>query len=49
MGNPKHNHPSHLVGVTWDSAIPKCGIDEPGVSSDFGNPDQLRFGFDLGS
>jgi hypothetical protein len=48
MGNPKHNHPIHLVGVTWDSAIPKYGIDRvAGVTSDFGNPDQLRFSFDL--
>jgi len=48
MGNPQHNHPSHLVGVTWDSAIPKYGIDRVArVTSDFGNPDQLRFSFDL--
>ncbi|MEO8427150.1 MAG: hypothetical protein ABI651_08570 [Verrucomicrobiota bacterium] len=48
MGNPKNNNPSHLVGMTWDSAIPKYGIDRvAAVTSDFGNPDQLRFSFDL--
>jgi hypothetical protein len=50
MGNPKRDPPSHLVGVSWDSAIPKFGIDRlAGVSSDLGNPDQLGFTFDLGA
>ena len=53
MGSPAYQHPNqpapgHIVGLTWDSAIPKFGIDRgAGVWNDYGNPDRfrLRFGF----
>lgn len=53
MGSPSYIHPAqqgpgHIVGLSWDSAIPKFGIDRgSGVWSDYGNPDkfQLWFGF----
>src|SRR5262245_43163358 len=54
MGNPGYHNPAvqppgHIVGVTWDSAIHKFGIDRgAGVRSDLGNPDQYRFSFDFG-
>jgi len=54
MGSPKYVNPSqpfpgHIVCVTWDSAIPKFGIDRgAGVWSDLGNPDKLRFWYDFG-
>ncbi|MBI4325594.1 MAG: hypothetical protein HY674_10070, partial [Chloroflexi bacterium] len=54
MGHPGYKHPAqpppgHVVGLTWDSAIPKFGIDRgAGVWSDYGNPDRFRFGFDFG-
>jgi hypothetical protein len=54
MGNPAYAHPrqpppGHAVCLTWDSAIPKFGIDRgAGVWSDLGNPDHLHFWFDLG-
>ncbi len=54
MGSPKYVNPSqpfpgHIVGVTWDSAVPKFGIDRgAGVWSDLGNPDKLRFWYDFG-
>jgi hypothetical protein len=45
-----HQPPSgHVVCLTWDSAIPKFGIDRgAGVWSDFGNPDCFRVWFDFG-
>lgn len=54
MGSPKYVNPSqpfpgHIVCVTWDSAVPKFGIDRgAGVWSDLGNPDKLRFWYDFG-
>ena len=54
MGNPAYTNPQprgpgHIVGLTWDSAIRKFGIDRgAGVWSDEGNPDKLRFWFAFG-
>jgi hypothetical protein len=54
MGSPSYIHPNqpapgHIVGLTWDSAIPKFGIDRgAGVWNDYGNPDKFRFWFDFG-
>ncbi len=51
MGDPSYMHPEqegpgHIVGLTWDSAIPKFGIDRgAGVWNDYGNPDHFRFWF----
>ena len=53
MGSPAYQNPhsvppGHIVGVTWDSAIPKFGIDRwAGVASDYGNPDKFKFQLDL--
>jgi hypothetical protein len=55
MGNPAYMHPvqegpGHIVCLTWDSAIPKFGIDRgAGVWNDYGNPDHFRFWFDFGN
>ena len=47
--NPSQPFPGHIVCVTWDSAIPKFGIDRgAGVWSDLGNPDKLRFWYSFG-
>ncbi len=54
MGSPAYTHPNqpapgHIVGLTWDSAIAKFGIDRgSGVWNDYGNPDHFRFWFDFG-
>lgn len=54
MGNPAYSNPQprgpgHIVGLTWDSAIRKFGIDRgAGVWSDEGNPDKVRFWFAFG-
>lgn len=54
MGSPAYHNPDsvppgHIVGVTWDSAIPKFGIDRgAGVWNDYGNPDHFRFSYDFG-
>jgi hypothetical protein len=54
MGSPAYKHPSqpapgHIVGLTWDSALSKFGIDRgAGVWNDYGNPDRFRFWFDFG-
>lgn len=54
MGDPRYKHPAqpapgHIVCLTWDSAIPKYGIDRgAGVWNDYGNPDRFRFWFDFG-
>jgi len=51
MGSPSYHHPAqqgpgHIVCLTWDSAIPKFGIDRgAGVWNDYGNPDRFRFWF----
>jgi len=48
-GNPDYRHPDsvppgHIVCLTWDSAIPKFGIDRwAGVRNDYGNPDHFQF------
>jgi hypothetical protein len=47
--NPQPRGPGHIVGLTWDSAIHKFGIDRgAGVWSDEGNPDKVRFWFAFG-
>lgn len=49
MGSPAYIHPAqegpgHIVCLSWDSTIPKFGIDRgAGVWSDEGNPDRFRF------
>lgn len=54
MGSPSYVHPSqpapgHIVCLTWDSAIPKFGIDRgSGVWNDYGNPDHFRFWYGFG-
>jgi hypothetical protein len=54
MGSPAYTHPNqpapgHIVGLTWDSAIAKFGVDRAGgVWNDYGNPDHFRFWFDFG-
>ncbi|MBN1444470.1 MAG: hypothetical protein JXA90_17285 [Planctomycetes bacterium] len=54
MGSPSYVHPSqpapgHIVGLTWDSALYKFGIDRgAGVWNDYGNPDRFRFWFGFG-
>ncbi len=54
MGSPAYKHPTqpvpgHIVGLTWDSALYKFGIDRgAGVWNDYGSPDRLRFWFDFG-
>jgi len=53
MGSPGYTHPSqpapgHVVGLAWDSSVPKFGIDRrAGVWPDLGNPDKLRLSFEL--
>lgn len=47
--NPSQPFPGHIVCLTWDSAVPKFGIDRGGgVWSDLGNPDKFRFWYDFG-
>lgn len=47
--NPEQRGPGHIVGLTWDSAIRKFGIDRAGgVWNDEGNPDKFRFWFAVG-
>jgi hypothetical protein len=54
MGSPMYTNPAsappgHIVCVSWDSAIPKFGIDRgAGIWNDKGNPDHFYFGFDFG-
>jgi hypothetical protein len=54
MGSPAYKHPTqpipgHIVGLTWDSALYKFGIDRgAGVWNDYSNLDRLRFWFDFG-
>lgn len=54
MGSPAYVHPNqpapgHIVGLSWDSALYKFGIDRgAGVWNDYGNPDCFRFWFDFG-
>ena len=47
--NPQPRGPGHIVGLAWDSAIHKFGVDRgAGVWSDEGNPDKVRFWFAFG-
>jgi hypothetical protein len=54
MGSPSYMHPhqvapGHIICLSWDSAIPKFGIDRgAGVWNDYGNPDHFRFWFGFG-
>jgi hypothetical protein len=55
MGSPDYMHPvqegpGHIVCLTWDSAIPKFGIDRgAGVWNDYGNPDHFRLWYEFGN
>ena len=55
MGSPDYAHPvqegpGHIVCLSWDSTLPKFGIDRgAGVWNDYGNPDQFRFWFEFGN
>lgn len=55
MGSPDYMHPvqegpGHIACLTWDSAIPKFGIDRgAGVWNDYGNPDQFRLWYEFGN
>ncbi len=50
MGNPSYAHPKeegpdHIIGLTWDSALAKFGVDRgAGVWNDYGNPINPAFG-----
>ena len=47
--NPQPAGPGHIVGLTWDSAIHKFGVDRAaGVWNDAGNPDTFNFWFAFG-
>jgi hypothetical protein len=54
MGSPSYVHPhqvapGHIITLSWDSAIPKFGIDRgAGVWNDYGNDDHFRFWFGFG-
>jgi hypothetical protein len=46
---PEQRGPGHIVGITWDSAIRKFGVDRAGgVWNDEGNPDKFRFWLSVG-
>ena len=53
MGDPNYRRqnqrpPGHIICVSWDSAIPKFGIDRGGgIWNDYGNPDHFRLWFDF--
>lgn len=55
MGDPAYSHPvqegpGHIVGLTWDSACPKFGIDRgAGVWNDYGSSDHFRYWFAFGN
>ncbi len=55
MGSPAYRNPhsvwpGHIVGLTWDSALAKFGIDRgANVWNDYGNPDHFSFGWGFGS
>ncbi|HET8550305.1 MAG TPA: hypothetical protein VFL57_19980, partial [Bryobacteraceae bacterium] len=47
--NPQPRGPGHIVGLTWDSAISKFGIDRAaGVWNDYGNPDKFQLWYSFG-
>jgi hypothetical protein len=53
MGHPGYRNPAqtgtgHIVGLTWDSAIHKFGIDRgASVRNDLGNPDRFRLALEF--
>jgi hypothetical protein len=53
MGDPAFAHPvqegpGHIIGLSWDSAVRKFGIDRgAGVWNDYGNPDHFHFWFEF--
>jgi hypothetical protein len=53
MGSPTYSHPrqtppGHIVCLSWDSAVPKFGIDHGGGAwSDLGTPDAFRLQHEL--
>jgi hypothetical protein len=53
MGDPAYAHPvqegpGHIIGLSWDSALRKFGIDRgAGVWNDYGNPDHFQFWFEF--
>ncbi len=51
MGHPSYTHArstGHVVGLAWDSSIPKFGIDRwAGVVNDLANPDKFQFWLEL--
>ncbi len=53
MGNPGYQNPfapppGHVICLTWDSAIPKFGIDRSaGILSDLGTPERFKLSFDF--
>jgi hypothetical protein len=55
MGSPDYMHPvqegpGHIICLSWDSTLPKFGIDRgAGVWNDYGNPDQFHFWFEFGN
>jgi hypothetical protein len=47
--NPHQQGPGHIVGLTWDSAVRKFGIDRAAsVWNDEGSPEKFRFWFAFG-
>ena len=41
--------PGHIIGLSWDSALPKFGVDRgSGVRNDYGNPDHFFLGIEVG-
>jgi hypothetical protein len=54
MGNPAYHNPDavapgHSIGLTWDSALYKFGVDRVAtVRNDYGKLDPLKLAFDFG-
>jgi hypothetical protein len=54
MGNPAYKNPhsitpGHIVGLTWDSALYKFGVDRlAGVRNDYGKLERFHLSFDFG-
>jgi hypothetical protein len=54
MGSPAYRNshsvgPGHIVCLSWDSSIPKFGIDRgANVWNDYGNPDHFNLEYDFG-
>lgn len=47
--NPKSIPPGHIIGITWDSALHKFGIDlGAGARNDYGAVDKFQFHYDIG-